>query len=231
MAPYPSEQWLHEFCVELNESRDLKAFNFSEDVMLVLTDLGLDELTVSDLDDEFLAKLPRSVREGLADVPISEVVDNTTPRVRDSLPEEIGDLLDQTERNVIDDTIYIYIQLDEGSCFGPALVDDPKAVDVECLFRADASTWQSIVAGRPATAAALDGDLEILGNKFLLFKHLAELQLIGDIAADVETEFLFDRPGRSIAEFVVDESLRFPISLQKMFTREASLAMRDLNPF
>ena len=232
MVFYPSEEWITEFCRALNECEDLEAFGFSEDILLVITDLGLDRLTVADIAPALLDDVPESVLADLEDVSLSELIAETDAEMRSSLPDPVGRLLDQSERNVVDDALYVYIGLDEGKCFGPALVDDPDAVDYECVFRAPATVWQSIIDGRPAAAAALSGDLEIIGNPAFLFKYVAELQLIGDVAArNVDSEFLFDRPTPSLLTTAFDESLRFPILVQKSLTRESVLAARRLTPF
>jgi hypothetical protein len=232
MVLYPSEQWLHEYCRALNESDDFEAFGFSEDVLLVVTDLRLDEFTIGDLSGDALDGVPADVRERLSDMTLAEAVDSLDGAVRSSLPESIGELVDQADRYVENGTIFVYIELDRGSCFGPALVDDPSALEYSAVFRAPAKTWQSIVAGRPAAAAVASGDLEIFGNRLLLVKHLAELQLLCDIAAeDVDSEFLFPTYERSLCQFVLDESLRKPIHVQKELTRETALALRSITPF
>jgi len=232
MALYPSEEWLGEYCRALNESSELQDFGFSENILLVITDLGLDELTIGDLSDDVLSDVPANVRDGLADTSLTEALSLIDERVRSSLPEPVEHLLNQTERDVVNDTIFVHIELEGGNCHGLSLVTDLSDLEIDSIFQAAARTWQSIVAGRPAMAAALCGDLEVIGNQWLRLKYLAELQLLCDIAADdVETEFLFEYTDRSFAEFVVDESLRGPITVQKWLTRETALAVRPFVPF
>lgn len=232
MVLYPSEEWLAEYKRALNESQELKDFGFSENILLVLTEMGLKEITIGDLGEAALAEFPESVREDLEDVTLAEAVSLIDERIRSSLPDSIEHLLDQTERDVTDDTIYIYMELDEGHCCELTLVQDPSEYEVGSIFRASAKTWQGIVHGRPAIAAAMRGELEVIGNEFMKLKYLAELQLISDIATeDVETEFLFDHETRNILEFAFDESLRPSIELQKWVTREAALAFRAFTPF
>lgn len=232
MVLYPSEEWLNEYCRALSECDDLEAFGFSEDILIEITDLGFDELRLGDIEADIFGPTADSVLAELADVPLAELVDDIDETVRSSLPEPAARLLAQAERNVVDDSLYVYVELDGGTCFGPVLVDDPAAVDYGCLFRAPATVWQSIIAGRPATAAVLSGDLKIRGNPAFLLKYVAELQLLCDVAAgDVDTEFLFDRPSRSLLQMTVDESIRHPIAIQKGVTREAMLAVRRFTPF
>jgi len=232
MVLYPSEQWLHEYCRALNESDDFEAFGFSEDLLLVVTDLRLDELTIGDLSDEVLRDVPADVREQLSETTLAEAVDLVDETLRSSLPASVVELVDQADRYVHDGTIFVYVELDRGSCFGPALVDDPAALEYDAVFRAPAKTWQSIVAGRPAAAAVLSGDLDVFGNTLLLAQHVAELQLLCDVAAEaVDSEFLFEPYDRSFCQFVLDESLRQPIRVQKAFTRETALALRAVSPF
>lgn len=232
MVLYPSEQWLHEYCRALNESEDLQAFGFSENILLVITDLRLDELTVGDLTADALGDVPADVRERLAETTLADAVEQLDGHVRSSLPDSVAGLLEEADRYVNDGTILVYIELDGGTCFGPALVDDPSALDIGAVFRASAKTWQSVVSGRPAAAAVLSGDLEIIGNELLLLKYVAELQLLCDIAAeDVDSEFLFRPQRRDVVQFVLDETLRQPIAIQKAITRETALAARALSPF
>lgn len=232
MVLYPSEEWLVEYRRALNDSQELQDFGFSENILLIMTDMGLEEITIGDLGEGALGDVPRSVCEDLADVTLGEAVSLIDGRVRSSLPDGLERLLDQTEHAVVDDTIYIYMELDDGHCQELSLVRDPSDLDPGSIFRAPASTWQGIVAGRPAIAAAMRGDLEVIGNEFMRLKYLAELQLISDIAtSDVDTEFLFAHEPRSLCAFVFDESLRPSIELQKLLTRQTALTVRTFMPF
>lgn len=233
MVLYPSEEWLDEYCRAINESGELQDFAFSENILLVVTDLRLEELTIGDLSDEILGDASDGVREGLADMTLAEALEHVDDDIRDSLPAGVQSLLDQTERDVIDGEIYVHIELNAGSCAGMELVTDPAELEVDSMFRAPASVWQSIVAGRrPAIATALSGDVEVLGNAFMRLKYLAELQLLCDIAAeDVDSEFIFEHETRPLSEFVFDESLRPSIEFQKWMTREAALFLRPFTPF
>ncbi|MFB6179589.1 MAG: SCP2 sterol-binding domain-containing protein, partial [Halorientalis sp.] len=148
-----------------------------------------------------------------------------------SLPPQLRQLLDQTDRSVYDETIYVFLELEDGRCTDTALLSDPEEREVDSIFQASAQTWQSIIDGRPATAAVLSGDLEIVGNELLKLQFTAELQLLCDIAADVDTEFLFEHDDQSFVNFVIDESIRQPITLQKCLTRQAALTMRTFTPF
>lgn len=231
MVLYPTEEWLEEYRRLINESTELDDFAFDENLMLVITDLNLSTITLGDLSESTLSELPPNVREGLSDMTIAEATALIDESIRSSLPETIGHLLDQTERDVVDDTLYVYLQLEDGDCTEVALLDGLDEREVGSTFRASARTWQSIISGRPATSAILSGDLEIIGNELLKLQYAAELQLLCDIAADVETEFLFDHNDNSLFNFVLDESIRQPITLQKCLTRQAALTMRTFTPF
>jgi putative sterol carrier protein len=231
MVLYPTEQWLDEYRRLLNESTTLQDLAFDENLLLVITDLQLAETTIGDLPDSALAELPENVREGLSDLSLEEAVSLIDERVRRELPETIRELLEQTERDVYNGEIYVYIELEDGSCTDATLLDGPEDRDVDSIFKASARTWQDIVSGRPATSAVLSGGLEVIGNELLKLQHTAELQLICDIAADVETEFLFDHGDRSFVNFVLDESMRQPLIVQKAVTRQAALTMNAFTPF
>lgn len=231
MALYPTEQWLDEYRRLLNDSTTLKDLAFDENLLLVITDLQLAETTIGDLPQSALEELPENVREGLKDLSLEEALSLIDEELRESLPDTIRDLLNQTENDVYDGTIYVYIELVDGDCTEVSLIDGPEERDVGSIFKATAHTWQSIVAGRPATSAVLSGDLEVIGNELLKLQYTAELQLVCDIAADVETEYLFEHHDRSFANFVLDESIRQPLIFQKAITRQAALTMNAFTPF
>ena len=231
MVLYPTEEWLDEYRRLITESSELDDFGFDEDILLVVTDLHLSDVTLGDLNDAILSELPENVQEGLSDVSLQEATELMDETVRAALPDQLRHLLDQTERDVFDETIYVYVQLEDGDCTETALVSSPDERDVHSIFRASAHTWQEIIAGRPATAAVLSGDLEIIGNELLKLQYAAELQLLCDIASDVDTEFLFEHEDRSFVDFVLDESIRQPITVQKFVTRQAARTMRTFTPF
>ncbi len=231
MVLYPSEEWLDEYQRLINESSELDGFEFDENLLLVITDLNLSTITLGDLSDEALSELPASAREGLEDVSIDEATELIDESIRSSLPEPLRNLLDQTERDVVEGTIYVYVELEDGDCTELTLIDGPGDREVGTAFRASAHTWQSIIAGRPATSAVISGDLEIIGNELLKIPYTAELQLLCDIAADVETEFLIEHGGESFFNFLLDESIRQPVTVQKCVTRQAALTVQTLSPF
>jgi len=231
MVLYPTEEWLYEYRRQINKSDELDDFGFDENLLLVITDLRLSAVTLGDLHDSVLDELPENVREGLKDMSLLEATELIDDTIRTSLPDQMRHLLDQTDRDVVDGTIYAYLELDDGNCTEAALLSSPEDREVDSIFRASAGTWQSIIGGRPATAAVLSGDLEIIGNELLKLQYAAELQLLCDIAADVETEFLLEHGDQSLFNFVLDESIRQPITVQKCLTRQAALTMRTFTPF
>ncbi|WP_136717708.1 hypothetical protein [Halorientalis salina] len=231
MVLYPTEEWLEEYRRLITESGEMDDFGFDENLLLVITDLNLSRVTLGDLHDSVLDELPDNVREGLSEMSLAAATELIDESVRTSLPDQLRHLLDQTDRDVVDGTIYAYLELADGDCTEAVLLGSADDREVDSIFRASAGTWQSIIAGRPATSAILAGDLEIIGNELLKLQYAAELQLLCDIAADVDTEFLFEHHDRSLVDFVIDESIRQPITLQKCVTRQAALTMRTFAPF
>jgi putative sterol carrier protein len=231
MVLYPTEEWLAEYRRLITESGEMDDFGFDENLLLVITDLNLSRVTLGDLHDSVLDELPDNVREELGEMSLAAATELIDESVRTSLPDQLRHLLDQTDRDVVDGTIYAYLELANGDCTEAALLGSADDREVDSIFRASAGTWQSIIAGRPATSAVLAGDLEIIGNELLKLQYAAELQLLCDIAADVETEFLFEHHDRSLFDFVLDESIRQPITVQKCLTRQAALTMRTFAPF
>lgn len=237
MSLYPTEQWLEAYGRALDESRALDdlgsgwGVGFNGDVLLAIDDLPLEETTLGDLPERVLADLPENVRAGVSDVSLAEAPERFGETLRPSLPANVQDLLHQIETRVHDGTIYAYIGLEEGRCTGTEVLEDPTARDVGYVVKGPYQTWRRIVDGRPVTSAWLNGDLAIEGNKVRLLRHGSVLQVVGDVAADVETTHLFPGEAASPGELVLDEAVRQPIAVGLLAERQASLVTKTLSPF
>jgi putative sterol carrier protein len=237
MTLYPTEQWLAEYGRALDGSAaldDLAAgwgVGFDGDVMLLIEDLPLAETTLGELPPAALEGLPPDIREGVADVTLAEASERFGDTLRPSLPAGVRDLLHQIETRVHDGTIHAYVGLEEGSCTGTEVLEDPDAREVGVRVRGSYSTWRRIVDGRPAASAILSGDLSVAGNQLRVVQYAHLLGLLGDIAADVETTHLFPGSRPSPGEAVLDEAVRQPVLVSRFAQRQASLASRVFDPF
>jgi hypothetical protein len=237
MSLYPTEQWLEAYGRALDESRALDdiasgwGVGFNGDVLLVIDDVPLAETTLGDLPEEVLADLPADIRDGISDVTLAEAPERFGETLRPSLPANVQDLLYQIESKVHDGTIYAYVGLEGGDCTGTEVLADPESRDVGYVVKGPYQTWRRIVDGRPVASAWLNGDLAIEGNKVRLVRYGSVLQLVGDVAADVETTHLFPGDAASPGELVLDEAVRQPVIFGRLAERQASLATKTLSPF
>jgi hypothetical protein len=237
MSLYPTEQWLDGYGRALDESAALDdlgegwGVGFDGDVLLVIEDVPLAETTLDDLPEEVLADLPADIRGGVSDVTLTEAPTKFGGRLRTALPASIQDLLHQIETKVHGGTIYAYVGLEEGDCTGTEVLSDPDAREVGYRIRGSYETWRRIVDGRPAASAWLSGDLAIEGNQLRLVRYASLVQLLGDIAADVETTHLFPGSAATPGELVLDEAVRQPVIFGRLAERQASLATNAFIPF
>lgn len=237
MSLYPTEQWLTAYGRALDGSDaldDLAAgwgVGFNGDVMMVIDDVPLAETTIGDLPDQVVADLPGEIRAGVSDVTLAEAPTKFGGRLRTALPASVRDLLYQIESKVHDGTIYAHIGLEEGTCTGTEVLEDPDDREVGYVVHGPYETWRRIVNGRPAASAILSGDLSVEGNKLRLVRYASVLQLLGDIAAEVETTHLFPGSAAHPGEIVLDEAVRQPVIFGRLAERQASLATNALGLF
>jgi len=237
MSMFPTKQWLVEYKRALNESTALDdvaagwGVGFNGDLMFVITDIPTEDTRVRDLPESVLDEIPEGVRDGLEDLTLAAVGEEIDDSVREDLPPVVKGLLTQLGECIVDGAIYTYIGLEGGTCTEMKILDNPDEREVESVIRGPCATWQQIIEGRPATSAVLSGDLEIHGSGFLQPQHTAIIQLFGDIAADVETTHLFEPPRTSFQDFVIDETVRQPIAVQRFAVQQASWATKLFSPF
>lgn len=231
---FPTTQWLDDYrrALEASEALDDVAadwgVDFDGDVLLVIRDVPLETTTVGDLPPAVLEGVPEDVREQVADLTLAEAPAMLDGPVRAALPETARNLLDQLEGYVVDRTIYAYVALEAGGCPEVALLDGPEERSVGTTLTATCETWQQVVDGRPVTAAVLSGDLTVEGDAPPSVQYPTLLQLLGDVAADVETTHLFPAPEREGWGAVVDEAVRQPVALQQRAYRRVASTGRTL---
>jgi putative sterol carrier protein len=198
MTLYPTEQWLDEYKRHLNESEALDdagagwGVDFNGDIYFVITDLPLSETTLGDLPDEAMEGLPEQLQSQLADIPLdtaNELIDDT---IREQMPEKSRDLLRQVDEDINGDTIYAFIGLYDGGCEEVEVVHDPDERDVGFRLRGNYETWGGLVDGEvEPIPAVMSGDLEVEGDMQKILQYSNATELLGDIAAEMDTTHLF----------------------------------------
>ncbi|AQL42668.1 hypothetical protein BV210_08060 [Halorientalis sp. IM1011] len=237
MSLFPTRQWLDAYRREINESAAFDdvgvgwGVGSNGDVLIVVEDLPLAETRLGELPDVVFDGVPETVEEDLVDVTLDEAPELMDRTVRQHFPPVAQRLLDQLETCVVDGNIYCYIGLENGNCPEVEILDGPDEREVNAVLEAPWNVWQAIIDGRPATSAVLGGDLSVETDGPLGPQTLTMLQLLGDVAADVETTFLFEQPRRSMPDLVLDETVRQPAAVQKLAYRQAALTSRLFNVF
>jgi hypothetical protein len=234
---FPTRQWLDAYRHEINESAALDdvgvgwGVGSNGDVLIVVEDLPLSATRLGDLPDVVFDGVPETVEADLVDVTLDDAPELMDRTVRQHFPPVAQRLLDQLETCVVDGNIYCYIGLENGRCPEVAILDGPDEREVGAVLEAPWNVWQGIIDGRPATSAVLSGDLSVETDGPLGPQTLTILQLLGDVASDVETTFLFEQPRRSMPDLVLDEAVRQPAAVQKLAYRQAALTSRLFNVF
>jgi putative sterol carrier protein len=234
MHYFPSEAWLEAYGRTLDDSDALDDLalgwggGFDGSIRFVIEDLPLAETRLGDLPEELLADLPEAVRESLDDVTLAEVPDVVDDSLRETLPEHARDLLGGIEDNVVDGDIHAYVHLEGGDCDAVEVLGDPDERETGFVIRGRYGSWRQVVEGRPPASAILAGDLVVEGNQFYQLRYSAMFQLLGELAADVETTHLFEGRQGSPTELVLDQAVRQPALVQR--TAERGF-VRTLNLF
>ena len=234
MTYFPSEQWLDAYGRVLDESDALDDLGmgwgrgFDGDVRFVIADVPLAETRLSDLPPAILEDLPETVRESVDDVTLAEAPGMFGESLRATLPDDARDLLEQIEANVVDGDIHAYVGLDGGDCTGVEVLSDPDDRETGFVIRGDYDVWRQVVDGRPPASAILGGDLAVEGNQLYQLRYSAMFQLLGELAADVETTHLFEGRGGSSTDWMLDQAVRQPAVIQRTAERQVA---RTLNLF
>ena len=221
MRLFPTEDWLDEYARRLDESAaldDLAAgwgADFNGDVLLVISELPLEETTLDDLPDVVLEGIPEPIQEGIGELTLADAPSAFGDSLRPSLPAQARELLYQLETNVTDETIYAYLGLEEGRCTGVETLSKPSDCDVGFVVEGTYRTWQQIVDGRPALSAMMTGDLRVEGNQFRQLQYSTMFQQLGEVAAGIETTHLFGTESRDPANVLFDEAVRQPAFIQR----------------
>jgi hypothetical protein len=206
MVLFPTEQWLAEYGRRLTGSEALDTVaagwgtDFNGDLLVVIEDLPLEETTVGDLPPEVLEGIPRVLTNyvpPLSDLTLAEAPEVASPRVRWLLPERTQDLLRQLEESVVDDTIYAFIELEDGVCTGVETLGGPTERAAGVVLRGSYETWHGVLTSERFVSAVLHGGLELEGSRRRLVQYLSTVELLGALAADIPMTPLFVADGQT----------------------------------
>ena len=232
MPLYPSAEWMDEYARLLDASEVLDdladgwGVGFDGDILLVMSDLPLEETRLRDLPPAALEGLSADTIEGVGDVSLADAPEQFGDALRPSLPAQVRELLGQIESKVVDGSVHAYLELEDGDCVGIEVLKSPAERDAAFTVRGSHETWQDIIDGRPPASAVLGGDLSIEGNRFRQLQYLAMFQYLGRVASEVETTCVFESPSFSPTTALLDEALRQPAFLHRTAQRHVN---RTLN--
>lgn len=228
MPLFPTHQWLEAYGKRLDGSDALDDLalswgrEFDGNILYVIEENPLDTTVIADLPEEALEGLPENVRAGIGDVTLADAPETFGESVRPTLPDTTRDLLEQVENDVVDGTIYAYISLDGGDCPEVDLLGGPDERPTDFVLRGHYSTWRRIVDGRPPMSAVINGNLTVQGNLLQQMRYSALLNLLGEIAAEVETTHLFDGDSLSLGEQLFDQSVERSAAIQRTAHQQVS---------
>jgi hypothetical protein len=228
MPLFPTDQWLEAYGNRLDESDALDDLalswgrEFDGNVLYVIEENPLDETLIDDLPEEALEGLPENVRTGIGDVTLANAPETFGESVRPTLPDTTRDLLEQVETDVVDGTIYAYISLDGGDCTDVDLLGGPDERPTDFVLRGPYTTWRRIVDGRPPMSAVINGNLTVQGDLLQQMRYSPLLNLLGEIAAEVETTHLFEGEPLSLGEQLLDQPVEQSAAIQRTAHQQVS---------
>jgi putative sterol carrier protein len=227
MPLFPTDRWLEAYGNRLDESETLDDLalswgpEFDGNVLYVIEENPLEETVIGDLPEEALEGIPENVRAGIGDVTLADAPETFGESVRPTLPDTTRELLEQVENDVVDGTIYAYISLDDGRT-EVDLLGGPDERPTDFVLRGPYTTWRRIVDGRPPMSAVLNGNMTVQGDLLQQVRYSPLLNLLGEVAAEVETTHLFEGEPLSLGEQLLDQPVEQSAAIQRTAHRQVS---------
>lgn len=218
MVLYPTEKWLVEYKHRINRAGAVettgtdRGIDVTGDLLFIITDVPIDETTIGDLPAETFDGLPRRLRGPLSlvgldsvatplvrplfttihwigrDLSLSDAAALIRGGLRQCFPERTEDLLRQLDEHVVDDTIYVFIGLEDGDCTAVRILDGADERAADFVFRGSHETWGNIIDGDlDFLSAVSSGALEVEGETQRLPQYNGAMQLLGQAATDIDT--------------------------------------------
>ncbi|MBZ6494327.1 SCP2 sterol-binding domain-containing protein [Natrinema longum] len=136
------------------------------------------------LEDRLTAELCRTT---IADLPA-----RTWPELLAAVPDIFEDLTVQATENVVDGTVYSYLDLYDGECRGVEVLTEPDEHEYGFRLAGEYETWTKLVRGDGGIVDMLmAGELELDGDIQRLLQYSDAAVGLADVAADVDSRFLF----------------------------------------
>ena len=122
---------------------------------------------------------------------IAGAPDVTFPALREAYPADLGNLLNQLERYVHEDTIHAYIDLYDGECRETDVLEDPAARDPGFRIVGPYGNWKDLLEGADVMESIFSEELELDGSTTTILPYSEAAQELGDTAGRVESRYLF----------------------------------------
>ncbi|WP_330630617.1 hypothetical protein [Halocatena halophila] len=142
--------------------------------------------------DEATGEPPRDrLITALFDTAIVNAPDVVSTELRVELPDDLENLLDQLDRYAHDDTVYAYLDLEDGRCNEAAVLEDPDTTTAGFVLSAQYQQWTELIDGADVIEAVMSRDMSLDGDITNVIIYPEAAQEMGDTAGRLETTFLF----------------------------------------
>jgi putative sterol carrier protein len=122
---------------------------------------------------------------------IADAPEVTWPDLREEYPNDLGNLLDQLEQYLHDETIYAYIDLYDGECRETDVLEDPSARDPGFAIIGPYPHWKDLLEGADVMDSIFSEDLELDGSTTTILPYSEAAQELGDTAGRLDDRYLF----------------------------------------
>lgn len=124
--------------------------------------------------------------------PLAAVPDEMWPELRKYLPADLENLLGQLEKYVHDDSeVYVYLELEDGTCEDTELLVEPDARDPGFTLEAPYSMWKKLIEGADVIQAVLSRDMKLDGSVTTVLEYDEAAAEMGDTAGETPARYLF----------------------------------------
>lgn len=115
------------------------------------------------------------------------------PELRAELSPPVADLLEQLETHLgDDDSVYAWLDLQDGGCRDTGVLEDPDERDHGFVITGEYGQWRGLVTGEDDVVnLIMSGEMEVAGDMQTLMQNAAAATDMVDVAADLDTRFLF----------------------------------------
>ncbi len=127
----------------------------------------------------------------LFDTEIANAPAVVSPELRVELPDDLENLLDQLDKYAQNDTVYAYLDLEDGRCNEATVLEDPESSTAGFVLSAQYQQWIELIDGADVIEAVMSRDMSLDGDITNIIIYPEAAQEMGDTAGRLETTFLF----------------------------------------